>query len=152
MNLKVKEKLKIEKPEYYDATDSRVIILQDHKIHRISKTAFLDGLKIGSISGAFVFAASTTITLLSTKEFSYRLGIPPAIWEALFIVTTILAWTAFLGVSIWVLLNWRQRGYFGEFDTEKLFNEEHRISLTPTRKEQRIVLMPGREIAIRKNK
>lgn len=147
MKKSIRDKLKIEKPEYYDLTDSRIAVIQDHKLKGIIHAAFKEGLKIGSIVGSLAFAISTNITLVSTEKFSDRFGFSAATWESIFILSAMFGWMAFVLILGRILLGWYRKGYLGEPNIEDMFKIQNKKEQAKKKKQVRrfVLSIPNRQ-------
>jgi len=116
-------------PEFYDATENRVVVAQEHSLIGLFRDARAEGNTIGAIFGSLSVFLSTLFTLESTQTFQDKFGIPAGSWEAVFIMVAALSFGALLW-NLGVLINRFMRGrLFGE-DVVKMrfFSEDKKLN------------------------
>jgi hypothetical protein len=128
MDQRTREKLKMHHPEFYDATENRVAIAQEHSLVLLFKDAKNEGRSIAALFGFIGLFLSTIFTLASTATFQERFGIPASSWQAIF---SILAVGALIGI-IWnlitIAIRWRRKKLFSEDVVQsRFFSEDHRM-------------------------
>jgi hypothetical protein len=129
MNQQTREKLKMHNPEFYDATENRVAVAQEHSLTALFRDARAEGNTIGALFGSLSVFLSTLFTLESTQTFQDKFGIPASSWQAIFTMVAFLSLGAFLW-NLGVLITRFIRGrFFGE-DVIKIrfFSEDKKLN------------------------
>jgi len=127
MNKKVLSKLKMEKPEYYDATDSKALIIQKPEIEKTLKKSYWRGFQFRSLVGTFGIGVSSLFTLVTAQNFNTFLSIDGPTWKAIFILLFIGSSVAFLILLIVIFLNFRKGSFNESKMVDGFFDEGKKI-------------------------
>ncbi|MDO8466593.1 MAG: hypothetical protein Q7S83_00440 [bacterium] len=100
MNQKIKDRLRANKLEYYDATDDKVAVIQKPTLEKIRKDERHLGLKIGSWWGSLALGSSLLFSLATTENFGAFMGIGGSAWQAIFFIGLAIAIMAFITLSV----------------------------------------------------
>lgn len=116
-------------PEFYDATENRVAVAQEHSLVALFRDARAEGNTIGAIFGSLSVFLSTLFTLESTQTFQDKFGIPASSWQAIFTMIAVLSF----GTLLWnlgVLINRLVRGRLFSDDVVKtrFFSEDKKLN------------------------
>jgi hypothetical protein len=127
MNKKILSKLKMEKPEYYDATDNKTVVIQKPEMEKTLKKSYWRGFQLGSLMGTFGIGASSLFALVTAQDFNVFLGIDGHTWKAIFTLLFIGSFVIFFILLILIFSSlWK--GNFKETETlNRFFDEERKI-------------------------
>lgn len=104
MKKEVLQKLKMEKPVYYDATDGETVIVQRSKLRSMMEASYRYGLGVGRLSGFGGIAIASLLALVTAPGFNNFLNLSGATWRALFVLTFVL----FFSLTVVTILKmWR---------------------------------------------
>jgi len=123
-------KLKMEKPEYYDATDNRAAVIQKSSLEKIVKDARHAGLRIGSWWGSLAFGSSLLFSLETTEKFREFMGIGGFAWQAIFVIGLAISVVVFITLSV-ALAPTLFRFLFNKTATKQdsIFNGKNKIGI-----------------------
>lgn len=129
MNQKIKEKLRANKLEYYDATDDKVAVIQKPTLEKIRKDERHLGLKIGSWWGSLALGSSLLFSLATTENFGAFMGIGGPAWQAIFVIGLAIAAVVFITLSVSLAPN-LFRYLFGKKSSENdpIFTLENKMN------------------------
>jgi MFS family permease len=134
MNEQTRERLRMHSPEFYDVTENRVAIAQEHSLIELFRDARREGSSIGTFLGSVSLFLSTMFSLESTQTFQDRFGVPASSWQAIFIIVAVVSFV----VAIWslsiIFIRWRRKKLFSEDVVKsRFFSEEKRMGSKPTK-------------------
>jgi len=128
MNQKTKEKLKMHNPEFYDATENRVAITQEHSLIELFRDARSESGSIATLIGSFSVFLSTMLTLASTETFKEKFGVPASSWQAIFTIVALLSVTITIWESVKLIVRWRRKNFWSEdIVKSKFFCEDKKL-------------------------
>ena len=117
----------MEKPEYYDLTENRVVIIQGPAIERELKKYYWQGFQLGSIWGSFGLAVSLLFMLVTAQIFGDFLGIKGDTWKAIFILLFIISSLVFIMLFFINIPNFCKRIFRKAETVDKFFEENKKI-------------------------
>jgi hypothetical protein len=129
MNQKIREKLKMSGPEFYDATENRVAVAQEHALCGLFRDARAEGKSIAACLGAAGVLISTLLTLASVQSFGDTFGIPGSAWRAIFIMVAAIA--TFVTISELVKIGirlWKKNFWSEDIVRAKFFSPERQLN------------------------
>lgn len=127
MNKKVLSKLKMEKPEYYDSTDSKAAIIQKPKLEKTLNKFYWHGFQLGSLMGTLGLGASSLFALITAQSFNSFLNIDGSTWKAIFILLFISSSVMFLILLIVNFLNFLRGNFKESRMVDEFFEEDKKI-------------------------
>lgn len=115
-------------PEFYDATENRVAVAQEHSLRELFRDARAEGGSIATLIGSLGVFLSTMLTLASAETFKERFGIPASSWQAIFTMVAAIS----VAVAIWQLIVlvvrvWRKKFWSEDMVKSKFFPEDKKL-------------------------
>jgi hypothetical protein len=100
MKKETRSQLNMERPRYYDGTDSDVIILQRVELDKLLKEKRDEGLMVGSWWGSLTLGSSTALQLSTAGNVNSLFGIDGPTWHAIFVLVILIAVIWFIVTSV----------------------------------------------------
>jgi len=139
MNKETRSKLKMERPEYYDNTESKAAIIQKSVLREILNKSHGQGIRLGAFAATPGLLVALLIPLITVKEenFDEFLGIGGAVWRALLILFLLVAIGTFVfsGLRVVRSKGWKRPSIEEFFDESRNFNRNRSTESSVSRKE-----------------
>jgi len=134
MNKKNREKLRVRNPEFYDATENRVVVTQEHSLIELFRGARAEGSSIAMLIGSFGLFLSTILTLASADTFKEIFGISAPSWEAIFTIIAFLSALVMVWKLVVLIIRWRQKKLLSaDVVKSKFFSEDNKMQGKPNK-------------------
>ncbi len=127
MNKKILSKLQMEKPCYYDCTESEAVVIQKSNISKIIRDARNTGAQIAALFGVSGTMISSLIALLASPQFGFFLGIDGPTWRAIFILIFVISAVSFAVLLVRVVVAFMNGSARESKVLERIFDENKKI-------------------------
>ena len=146
----------MEYPAHHDATENRVVTIQEVVLSRAFSRVFRDGRSVGSLVGAGAVGFTSLASLVTAEGFNSFLGMSGPTWEAIFILIFVGSLFFFVVRGFFFLQGMGNGGLGPEAMTKSFFPEETKFverveSKKSARKSTSLLVNPTNLAKRRKN-